>query len=76
MIHCRLFLGAVSSYPLLYKQAYAALKPGGYLEISDVETMLYSCDGTVTEDMAVVQWSRLWDEAVAKVGKPIPRAEQ
>lgn len=76
MIHCRLFIGSVSSYPELYKQAYNALKPGGYLEISDVETMLYSSDGTVTEDMACIKWSRLWDEAVEKVGKRIPKCEE
>lgn len=76
MIHCRLLLGSISSYPHFYKQAYAALKPGGYIEISDCETMLYSDDGTVTEDMAVVKWSRLWDEAVAKVGKRIPKATE
>lgn len=76
MIHCRLFLGSTSSYPQLYKQAYAALKPGGYIELSDVETMVYSNDGTVTEDMAVVKWSKLWDEAVEKVGKRIPKVEE
>lgn len=76
MIHGRLLIGSVSSYPELYKQAYAALKPGGWIEISDVETMLYSGDGTVTEDMACIQWSKLWDEAVEKVGKRIPKAEE
>lgn len=76
MIHCRLFIGSVSSYPQLYKQAYAALKPGGWIELSDVDTMLYSNDGTVTEDMAVTKWSKLWDEAVAKVGKRIPKPEE
>lgn len=69
-------MGSVSSYPELYKQAYAALKPGGYIELSDVETTLYSDDGTVTEAMAVSRWSKLWNEAVEKIGKRIPRAEE
>lgn len=76
MIHGRLLMGSVSSYPELYKQAYAALKPGGYIELSDVETTLYSDDGTVTEAMAVSRWSKLWNEAVEKIGKRIPRAEE
>lgn len=76
MIHCRLLIGSVSSYSHLYKQAYAALKPGGYIELSDTETMLYSHDGTVKDDMAVIKWSKLWDEAVEKVGKRIPKAEE
>lgn len=75
MIHCRLFIGSTSSYPELYKKAYNALKPGGWLEISDVDTRLYSDDGTVKDDCACHQWSALWDDAVAKVGKPIPRPE-
>lgn len=76
MIHGRLLIGSVADYPRLYKQCYAALKPGGYLEISDCETELYSDDGTVTEDMACAKWQKLWDEAVEKVGKRIPRAEE
>lgn len=76
MIHARLLIGSVSDYPELYKRAYASLKPGGWIEISEVETMLYSNDGTVTEDSACVKWSRLWDDAIEKVGKRIPKAEE
>lgn len=38
--------------------------------------MLYSNDGTVTEDSACVKWSKLWDDAIAKVGKRLPKAEE
>lgn len=76
LIHGRLLMGSVSSYPNLYKQAYGALKPGGWLEISEADTTLYSDDGTVTDDMAVSKWAKLWDEAIEKVGKRIPKAEE
>lgn len=76
MIHQRLLIGSISSYSDLYKQAYAALKPGGWYELSEAETMLYSSDGSVKDDFACIKWSHLWDEAVEKVGKRIPKAEE
>ncbi|WPG98752.1 S-adenosyl-L-methionine-dependent methyltransferase [Acrodontium crateriforme] len=76
MIHHRFSLGSVSDYPRLYKQAYAALKPGGWIEIIDMEAKAYSDDDTLPEDSPLVAWGKLIEEAFAKIGKPFLKIEE
>jgi hypothetical protein len=71
MIHGRFLMGSVSSHTELYKNIYSALKPGGWFELVEMETLTFSDDGTVADDSACNQWGRLLIEAFAKMGKPM-----
>jgi len=51
------------------------IKPGGYIEIHDLDPGFYCDDGTIPQDCASVQWATLFEEACAKMGRPIPRFE-
>lgn len=76
LVHARFLMSSVSDYPKLYKQAFDAIKPGGFLEISDIECGTFSDDDTLPSDTATVKWWRLMEEAAAKAGRPAPKAEQ
>jgi ubiquinone/menaquinone biosynthesis C-methylase UbiE len=71
-IHWRLLLASVSDYPRLFRQAFQHTKPGGYMEIHDIDPGQYCDDGTVTEDSSSVLWSQLFYEGCEKAGRPIP----
>lgn len=69
-------LASVSNYPRLYKQAFDAIKPGGWLEVNDVALPVFCDDGTFPEDSASVKWAHWFDEACIKFGRPVPKLEQ
>ena len=71
-IHWRLLLASVSDYPKLFRQAFQHMKPGGYMEIHEVDPGQCCDDGTVTEDSSSVRWSQLFYEGCKKAGRPIP----
>lgn len=71
MIHERFLLGSVSAYSELFKKTYAALKPGGWFELKEMEVGTFSDDNTLPEDSACVFWGKTLCEAFDKIGKPI-----
>ncbi|KAK6344314.1 hypothetical protein TWF696_007954 [Orbilia brochopaga] len=68
-IHIRYLRAAISNWPKLYKQAYDALKPGGYFEFQDPELVFYSDDGSLPPDAALTQYINYFHEACHKNGK-------
>ncbi|RYP39845.1 hypothetical protein DL767_001964 [Monosporascus sp. MG133] len=68
-IHIRYLLGSISDWPGLFKQAFAALKPGGYVESFEADAAFKSDDGSVTPDSPVKRWSDLNREGGKKLGK-------
>lgn len=74
-IHGRALHGSVSNWIGMYKEAYAALKPGGWFESVDT-TVKYFTDGPNgrplpdNPESALFQWCKLGSEAVEKVGRP------
>jgi ubiquinone/menaquinone biosynthesis C-methylase UbiE len=70
-IHWRLLLASVSDYPKLFRQAFQHTKPGGYMEIHDIDPGHYCDDGTVTKDCSSVRWSQLFYEGCEKAGRPL-----
>ena len=40
-IHCRFLYGSVADEPAVLREAFEALKPGGWLEQNEVETAIY-----------------------------------
>jgi ubiquinone/menaquinone biosynthesis C-methylase UbiE len=73
LIHERFLLGAVSDYRQLYKQAYTALKPGGWIEIIEMEGGAFSDDSTLPQDSALVKWGQYIEEAFERMGRPFLR---
>ncbi|KAK1991146.1 methyltransferase domain-containing protein [Colletotrichum falcatum] len=68
-VHIRFLVGSIADWPALFKEAYRALKPGGYLESFEVSPMILSDDGTVPETSALGQWGKFFEEGGRKMGR-------
>ncbi|KAI5866986.1 S-adenosyl-L-methionine-dependent methyltransferase [Durotheca rogersii] len=69
-VHARYMIGGISDWPRFFRQAYAALKPGGWVESFEVEADYRSDDGTLAADSAMYAWRDLFNEGGAKLGCP------
>lgn len=69
-VHIRYMLGSIQDWPRLFKQAYTALKPGGYVESYESEPKYLSDDGTVTPDSAMSIWTKLFADGGKKLNRP------
>lgn len=69
-VHMRYLVGAVGDWPRLFRQAYAALKPGGYIETFEPDAAFMSDDGTVPPDSPLVRWTTMNIEGGRRLGKP------
>ncbi len=68
-IHMRYLFGSIADWPALYKEAYRACKPGGYLEDFEASVVMASDDGTVAEGSAMNQWGKVFHEGGRKFGR-------
>lgn len=69
LVHSRLMNGfSVRSWPHFYRQAFACMKPGGWVENQEFDLAFVSDDGTMAADGAVNRWQALWNEGVARFG--------
>ncbi|KAI1647030.1 S-adenosyl-L-methionine-dependent methyltransferase [Daldinia loculata] len=68
-IHIRWLVGAIPDWYALFREAYQALKPGGYLESQESSCMITSDDGTVKDGSPLDQWSKVFSEAGKKTGR-------
>ncbi|OAL22446.1 hypothetical protein AYO22_07004 [Fonsecaea multimorphosa] len=55
-IHGRYLASAVRDWPHLVRQSFQNLKPGGWVEFQEWDTMLYSKDGSLTEEAALYKF--------------------
>ncbi|KAL4862610.1 hypothetical protein BDV12DRAFT_178584 [Aspergillus spectabilis] len=76
LIHSRLLLASVSDYPKLLRQALSALKPGGYLEMQDIDPGFECDDNSIPSDSSALQWSNLFFEGCRKIGHAIPSPQE
>ncbi|KAK6535588.1 hypothetical protein TWF694_002043 [Orbilia ellipsospora] len=75
LIYSRYMLGSIRDWPRLIRQAYKALRPGGYLEILEPDSTLHSDDGTLREDSPLMDWNRRFIAAAeAELGSSIIEA--
>jgi hypothetical protein len=56
-IHSRHLAGSIRDWPRLVRQAFANTKPGGYLEMHDLDLAIYSQDGTLASDSPLKRWN-------------------
>lgn len=68
-VHMRYLLGSIIDWTTLFKEAYKATKPGGYLESYEAAVTQESDDGSVTPGSAMDQWGKLFWEAGKKLGR-------
>ena len=63
LIHGRMLLTSIAEPQRLFKRAYDALKPGGWLEMQDLVMPLRADDDSIPEDSAYRRWNDLYTEA-------------
>lgn len=68
-VHGRGMGGSISNWDRLYEQAFNSLKPGGWIEMHEYETDMYSDDNTLDNAPLIRKFQQLGDEASAKLGK-------
>ena len=69
-VHIRYLVGAVADWPRLFRQAYAALKPGGWVESFEPDSAFASDDGSLPADSQLVHWANLNREGGRRIGRP------
>jgi trans-aconitate methyltransferase len=68
-VHTRAMVAAIKDWPRFFEQAYANLKPGGYLECQEITFPPFATDPSLThENSPLLRWSHLFGEAAAKIG--------
>jgi ubiquinone/menaquinone biosynthesis C-methylase UbiE len=72
-VHIRALYGSISDWTELYRQAFRALRPGGYLENLEFTILLRSDDPSIAEDPEhiFVQWAEIFYQAADRLGKTL-----
>lgn len=70
-IHVRSLIGSVSDWNALFKEAFQAAKPGGWVESFETTIDFKSDNNSVVPGMALYDWGPLFYEAGQKMGKAI-----
>ncbi|KAI9035622.1 class I SAM-dependent methyltransferase [Aspergillus affinis] len=68
-IHARTLGGAIGDWGKFLRQAYAHLKPGGWIEIQEYEAWFKADDGTLHEGHLLTDWQEKLDTASCQFGK-------
>lgn len=68
IIHIRRLQGAIPDWPLLYNRAYRCLKPGGWIEHTDISAEIIT-ENPIPPDHPYLQWNTFIDIASKKIGK-------
>ena len=65
----RWLVGSIDDWNRLFKQAFDALAPGGWLESYEMSTLWESDDGSVTDKTALGQWGKIYIEGGRQSGR-------
>lgn len=68
-VHIRYLVGSIADWAALYKQAFRALKPGGYLESYEASPNVGTDDDTLPPKSATAQWGPLFIEGGKAIGR-------
>lgn len=71
-IHSRFMIASISSWPALLRKAFKHCKPGGYVELQELDPRFVSDDGSLKQDSALCYWSEKICEAAQEYNRPIP----
>ena len=68
-VHSRMLLMGIHDWPRFFRQAWDALKPGGWVEMQEVQFPIATVDdGSVPPDAPLLRWSQYVRDAAAKDG--------
>ncbi|KAJ4333824.1 hypothetical protein N0V87_007300 [Didymella glomerata] len=68
-IHTRAMVAAIKNWDTLFQQAYANLKPGGYIECQElVFPIKCMTPGVTTANSPLMRWSELFFDAAERIG--------
>ncbi|KAJ5376796.1 hypothetical protein N7509_013682 [Penicillium cosmopolitanum] len=72
-IHIRLMYGAFppEGWDQLYKQAYAALEPGGWIEQMEFDVRVRSDDMTLKEEHQLSKWGNIFINCAERAGRSL-----
>lgn len=70
-IHMRNLSGAIADWPTLLKSAFEHLRPGGWLECSDIEIRAQSRNNSLTTAHAIHQWQASLGIAADMAGRKL-----
>ncbi|KAL7273844.1 hypothetical protein RUND412_003280 [Rhizina undulata] len=68
-IHLRMMAGFIYDWPKLYRQAFRALKPGGWIEVQDFCEPFVTDDGSLPDDSSLAKWTKYWDNSSTMAGR-------
>ncbi|KAK0624298.1 S-adenosyl-L-methionine-dependent methyltransferase [Immersiella caudata] len=68
-IHMRYLFGSIADWDALFRDAYFACAPGGWVESIEVEVDYVSDDGSVKPGSAMTMWGDMCREAGPKMGR-------
>jgi SAM-dependent methyltransferase len=76
-IHSRMLVVALKDWPNFFQQAFAHLKPGGWLEMQDLVSPMPRCDdGTSKPDSALMVWGESMRTASRRIGIDLYAADR
>jgi len=70
-IHTRYMVGSIVHWQRLLNQAFAHTKPGGYVELQEVHSGLYSEDNSLDPNSAVNKWMDFFVSAARLHQRPV-----
>ncbi|KAK0751952.1 S-adenosyl-L-methionine-dependent methyltransferase [Schizothecium vesticola] len=68
-IHIRWLFGSIVDWDELFREAYRALKPGGWIESHEASTQFRSDDGTMHEQSAMAKFGAFFADGGKKLGR-------
>jgi SAM-dependent methyltransferase len=70
-IHMRNLSGSIADWPKLLDQAFATLRPGGWIEVSNIEAWGQSYNNSLPKDSASAQWQENLRAAASTAGREL-----
>jgi ubiquinone/menaquinone biosynthesis C-methylase UbiE len=68
LINIRFMFVAIKDWPAILAQAYRTLKPGGYVELSELGATPEATNPDYPQPVVIFQWLELLRDALAKMG--------
>jgi SAM-dependent methyltransferase len=67
-VHARMLVIGIRNWSRFFEQAFASLKPGGYIELQDLNFPARCDDNTAPLDSPIMLWSNHMMEAAQRIG--------
>jgi len=74
-IHSRNLTQSIRNWTHMANSMFKHTKPGGYVELCELEGELRCDDGTVPENSCIRQYMKIWQDAAKEMGIPQPSGE-